>query len=68
MGYSVRDADWRYTEWRKWNQTTLHAIWVDQSGVAIGPLQSELYDHRDEVLRWLSNARAVDCDSVFISV
>lgn len=32
MGYSVRTAEWRYTEWRNWDTGALEAV--------------ELYDHR----------------------
>ena len=42
MGYSVRTKDWRYSEWFKWNQTTLNAIWDN------GLIATELYDHRNE--------------------
>jgi iduronate 2-sulfatase len=31
MGYSVRTAEWRYTEWRNWDTGALEAV--------------ELYDH-----------------------
>ncbi|MBL9154529.1 MAG: sulfatase [Verrucomicrobiales bacterium] len=34
MGYSVRTADWRYTEWRNWDTGAIEA--------------TELYDHRKE--------------------
>jgi len=34
MGYSVRTAEWRYTEWRNWETGAVEA--------------SELYDHTDE--------------------
>jgi iduronate 2-sulfatase len=32
MGYSVRTAGWRYTEWRNWETGAVEAV--------------ELYDHR----------------------
>jgi len=44
MGYSVRTAAWRYTEWPRWNGTTLKPNWtVPLAGV-------ELYDHRNETV------------------
>ena len=43
MGYSVRTADWRYTEWRLWNNKTLSGKWD------VTPIGIELYDHRNEV-------------------
>jgi len=39
MGYSVRTADWRYTEWRKWNGERLIAEW------GLPPNATELYYH-----------------------
>ena len=39
MGYSVRTADYRYTEWVRWNQSALRPIWGEVDGV-------EFYDHR----------------------
>ena len=39
MGYSIRSRDYRYTEWVKWNQTSLLPLWDQLVGV-------ELYDHR----------------------
>lgn len=44
MGYSVRVSDWRYTEWRPWNGTSLSAVW----SLGWPEIQRELYDHRDE--------------------
>lgn len=38
QGYSVRGADWRYTEWLRWNQTSKEPIW----GQVVG---RELYNH-----------------------
>ena len=43
MGYSIRTTDWRYTEWRLWNRSSLTALW-DTGGL----YASELYDHRQE--------------------
>ena len=40
MGYSVRVADARYTEWRVWRGSSLTADWS-----AVGLVNSELYDH-----------------------
>merc|ERR1712113_772904 len=45
MGYSLRTADWRYTEWRLWKGDILQADWSENGLVA-----SELYDHRNETL------------------
>jgi iduronate 2-sulfatase len=42
MGYTVRTDQWRYTEWRAWNGTTLTPMWD-------ALFASELYDHRNEV-------------------
>jgi len=39
MGYSVRDQLWRYTEWFKWNGTSLKAEWDEPS------VGRELYSH-----------------------
>mmetsp|Transcript_96 Transcript_96/g.294 ORF Transcript_96/g.294 Transcript_96/m.294 type:complete len:210 (-) Transcript_96:63-692(-) len=41
MGYSVRSADWRYTEWYRWNKTVGAPSWSEL-------FASELYDHRDD--------------------
>ena len=41
MGYSLRTPQWRYTEWRKWNQT--QADWS-----AAGLNATELYSHRGD--------------------
>ena len=38
MGYSLRNADWRYTAWFKWNQTSLTPLWD-------GDYVEELYTH-----------------------
>ena len=43
MGYSVRSSNFRYTEWRVWNQSALEGVWSE--GGLVG---SELYDHRNE--------------------
>jgi len=40
MGYSVRTAGWRYTEWAAWNGTQLLPIWGDVP-------YRELYDFRN---------------------
>ena len=42
MGYSVRTREWRYTEWRLWNNVTLTGEWD------VPPIGTELYDHRNE--------------------
>ena len=41
MGYSLRTAEWRYTEWKKWDGATLTPLWGASLGV-------ELYDHRGD--------------------
>lgn len=43
MGYSVRTGEWRYTEWREWDNRTLTADWSTR-----GLAATELYDHRNE--------------------
>lgn len=43
MGYSVRTRNWRYTEWVRWNGTSLTPLWDEVDG-------RELYDHRGEPL------------------
>lgn len=42
MGYSVRTAQWRLTQWVAWNQTVLRPLWSHPAGV----VATELYDHR----------------------
>ena len=42
MGFSVRSADWRYTQWLVWNGTSGEPIW------GATPAASELYDHRND--------------------
>lgn len=39
MGYSVRTANWRYTEWKPWNGTDLTPLWHSTK------YASELYSH-----------------------
>merc|ERR1712150_48291 len=39
MGYSIRTASWRYTEWKPWNGAELRPNWEDTSP------GSELYSH-----------------------
>jgi hypothetical protein len=41
MGFSIRDASFRYTEWKAWNGATLQPRW--EATVA-----AELYDHRGD--------------------
>lgn len=41
MGYSIRTSRWRYTEWARWNGTTMTPDWSDLAGI-------ELYDHTDD--------------------
>ena len=48
MGYSMRTAEWRYTEWAAWNGTALVPVWETLAGV-------ELYDHRNDT------GRCFDC-------
>merc|ERR1712066_996491 len=45
MGYTMRTDRYRYTEWVRWNGTTLSPIWSDLKAV-------ELYDHKDDVGAW----------------
>ena len=44
MGYTVRTKGWRYTEWRRWNATTLEGDWS-----STGLVGCELYDHRSHI-------------------
>ena len=41
MGYSIRTETFRYTEWLRWNGTSLRVDWSDVIGV-------ELYDHQGD--------------------
>jgi hypothetical protein len=41
MGYTVRTAGWRYTEWVRWNGTALLPIWSQV-------VARELYDHNND--------------------
>eukprot|EP00927_Polykrikos_kofoidii_P070038 TRINITY_DN6587_c0_g1_i1.p1 TRINITY_DN6587_c0_g1~~TRINITY_DN6587_c0_g1_i1.p1 ORF type:complete len:740 (-),score=57.78 TRINITY_DN6587_c0_g1_i1:99-2318(-) len=41
VGYSIRTAKWRYTEWVRWNGSTLRPIWSEQVG-------TELYSHEGD--------------------
>lgn len=41
MGYSLRDAQWRYTEWAAWNHTSQRPIWTSLAG-------RELYSHEGD--------------------
>lgn len=41
MGYSIRTDRFRYTEWLRWNGTTLQGNWSNVIGV-------ELYDHQED--------------------
>merc|ERR1712070_946719 len=45
MGYTMRTDRWRYTEWVRWNGTTLSPIWSDLKAV-------ELYDHKGDDGAW----------------
>ena len=46
MGYTVRSADWRFTEWYEWNGTALRpTLPTDQP-------PTELYDHREDTTAW----------------
>lgn len=42
MGYTVRTAGWRYTEWLSWDGSTCTAKW------AAPPVARELYSHQGE--------------------
>lgn len=53
MGYSVRTADWRYTEWRVWLGGELKADWSSK-----GLYAAELYDHRNETVAQASPSQA----------
>jgi len=41
MGYTLRRADWRYTEWPEWDGANLRPNWDNLAGF-------ELYDHRHD--------------------
>lgn len=43
MGYAARTRDWRYIEWRAWDNKTLLADWTE-----VGLLAAGLYDHRND--------------------
>ena len=43
MGYSLRSDTWRFTQWVKWNKTSLEPIW---KSVALN--ETELYDHTND--------------------
>ena len=45
MGYSMRTARWRYTEWVAWNGTRLAPVWSQRLG-------TELYDHSEGTGAW----------------
>lgn len=45
MGYTMRTDRYRYTEWVRWNGSTLSPIWSDLKA-------AELYDHKDDVGAW----------------
>jgi len=42
MGYSIRTAEWRYTEWRRWDGSVLRAVWDG------APIANELYFHGND--------------------
>merc|ERR1711871_1666132 len=44
MGYSMRTASWRYTEWAVWNGAKLSPEWV--ADPTAPSALTELYDHR----------------------
>lgn len=44
MGYAARSIDWRYIEWRAWDNATLTSDWSPKGLLAAG-----LYDHRSDV-------------------
>ena len=44
MGYSVRSAAWRLTEWMPWNASRACPEWGNATGTAF----RELYDHRND--------------------
>eukprot|EP01052_Picozoa_sp_SAG31_P028888 SAG31_NODE_2826_length_5035_cov_2.062601_7_plen_185_part_00 len=45
MGYTMRTDRYRYTEWVRWNGTTLSPIWAEQRA-------AELYDHDGDDGAW----------------
>ena len=45
MGYSMRTDRFRYTEWVRWNGSTLSPVWSDRVSV-------ELYDHQGDDGAW----------------
>ena len=45
MGYTMRTARYRYTEWVKWNGSTLAPIWSQLEA-------AELYDHLHDTGPW----------------
>merc|ERR1712224_796114 len=44
MGYSVRTAEWRYTEYAQWDGANLKPMW----NASVPSFGSELYDHRND--------------------
>ena len=53
MGYSVRSATYRYTEWYRWNGSALRPVADDAA-------PSELYDHRNDTSLWDPDASEYD--------
>ena len=45
MGYTMRTETYRYTEWVRWNGTTLSPIWTK-------PKARELYNHSQDTGPW----------------
>ena len=45
MGYTMRTFRYRYTEWVRWNGTSLAPIWNQLKA-------TELYDHQDDTAAW----------------
>ena len=41
MGYTIRTADWRFTQWLEWNGALLRPDWDK-------PVANELYSHKDD--------------------
>jgi arylsulfatase A-like enzyme len=51
MGYTVRTAEWRYTEYHRWDGQRLRPIWngtTSESSADVATIPVELYDHRQD--------------------
>lgn len=67
MGYTVRVAGWRYTEWRPFNNNTARANWTKEALVG-----TELYKHDPLVEKgsctWDYEKRNVESDTAHASI